>query len=89
MIGMSDGETDWKDAVLCPDDGDRPGGRRTWRLRLRPEITPGQSYALSGPNAVPEPRETEGRRTFTNNSGWIEAGTNREVWPTHYAPSAI
>lgn len=31
-------------------------------------------------------REATGKRTLFNNSGWIEAGTNQELWPVEWKP---
>ncbi|SDJ74319.1 hypothetical protein SAMN05216338_106319 [Bradyrhizobium sp. Rc2d] len=29
--------------------------------------------------------ETSGRRNLFNDSGWVESGLNRELWPTHWS----
>jgi hypothetical protein len=83
---MGDAAATWEDISRCPDDFKRPGGQRKWRLLLRPNVQPGRVYSLTGSDAVPEPEETIGRRGYFNNSGWVEAETNREIWPTHFAP---
>jgi hypothetical protein len=59
--------TDWRPIEDAPDDFDRPGGPRFWRLRDGRGV------------------EYVGRQATFNNSGWLERGTNREIWPVQFA----
>ena len=34
-------------------------------------------------------REWRARRAYFNSSGWLEVGTNRELWPVSFAPASI
>ena len=34
-------------------------------------------------------REFTARRAYFNNSGWLEAGTNKELWPVSFDPASL